>query len=248
MDTIASLLERADSDQTGEEERETAMRMAEQLGAKYSIEFATARLHANRRGERPDKVVQRSVQSPKGGSTWTEGYAALAYEMAEAFDLPVIWRNLQITFYGRKFDVELLVSLFHRLVLDQESKADRAVRERGKNFSAQQARASFRYGYRRAVRERLEALREESAEQLDQSQGLASGTTAIALRDRNAQMWSEAEEEIARTDLEVARSPFSLARKDRAPDSVRSGDKAGREAKLFADRELDRGGRELNRG
>lgn len=245
MEQIAALLERAEDENNSPAERETAARMAERLGSKYSIDFAVARLRTSQRLERDDQIVTRTVEIPyKSGNTRDQGWIALMLELAHACNVYIVWKSNIITVYGMKFDVEFAVSLFHVLVTDQEVHAMRHAKKNAGVHSARTLKDSFRYGYRKRVRQRIESLRNERMREIDKQENLSAGSTSLALRDRSAEMFSQFSDAVERENVHVKDDDhFHVDNLDR--NSQREGDQAGATVKLVADKAIKRGKREI---
>lgn len=245
MEQIAALLERAEDENNSPAERETAARMAERLGSKYSIDFAVARLRTAQRHERDDQIVTRSIEIPyKSGNTRDQGWIALMLELAHACGIYIVWKSNIITVYGSKFDVEFAISLFHVLVTDQEVHALRYAKKHAGDKSVRTLKDSFRYGYRKRVRVRIESLRSERMAEIDHQEGLSSGSTSLALRDRNAEMFSQFSDAVERENVQVKEDDyFHVSNLDKK--SQKEGDQAGATVKLVADKAIKRGKREI---
>ena len=249
MERIAALLERAEDENNSEQERESAARMAERLGAKHSIDFAVARMHSREKNEYDDQIVSREVEMPyKSGNTRDQGWIALMVELAYANEVWVLWKSNKLNVRGVKFDVEFAISLFRVLVTDQEVKAieyAKIKRSEGSRKSVQNLKDSFRLGYRKRVRERIEDLRSERMMEIDQESGLTSGSTALALRDRAAETDAAAHAAMEEANVkEIGSSQFAVRNVDH--DAREQGDLAGSTVTLVASTQIERGKREID--
>ena len=113
MEQIAALLERAEDENNSPAERETAARMAERLGSKYSIDFAVARLRTAQRHERDDQIVTRSIEIPyKSGNTRDQGWIAL---MLELYMSAILLMEVDVC-YLQLNSMEVRYLVFHVLV------------------------------------------------------------------------------------------------------------------------------------
>lgn len=250
MARIAGLLARAEDESNTEEERESAARMAEKIGTKYSVDLAVAQLRTKQANERDDEIVTRDVIAPhKYGEVRTSGWVALMLELVNASGIVSMWKAETISVIGPKFDVEFTVTLFRHLVADQENRVRAVSRTlRSEALDAEEVRhrrESFRQAYRRRVGQRIEALRAERMIQVDRDSGLDDGSTALALRDRTAELYSRHDEELEQRHLNIIETDDPFEVDDPDPDMLAAGDLAGTQVTLVPARQIAEGRREI---
>lgn len=259
LSRISKLMNQAENTDIPEE-AETFREMAMKMASRHSISKEMLREETRNRDQNRDNVVSRSIFIEQRGAR-SLAIVALYFDAAVASGMYVIYnpseqdgkKGYVVELYGTKFSVDFIESLCQRLTIDMEWQANEWVKKgdwrgrtyKGEPLTAGQVRNTFRKGYRKRIAERLEAIREEAGHEYDEEHGLASGTSALVLRNREQEtreMWSEqtAEYDISRTD-----DPNPTPMYDQRAN--RGGRNAGKNARLFSDPEIGPGKKQIGK-
>ncbi|GAC47088.1 DUF2786 domain-containing protein [Gordonia aichiensis] len=260
---IAALLRQAENTDN-EHEAETFMQAAQRLATSASIDLAVARAHdpAARRSTTP---ITRQIAIGETGKRGLKTYVQLFVAIARANDVTVdvAGNSTFVLAYGYSADIDTCVALYTSLLIQMVAASDAYLRSgdykgemsarvvrRGSGWRSRRvverkpvapitARLNFQSAFAERIGLRLtearDAARREAMER-DESRELPSGSTstAIALRDKEIEVSNFYKSE------STARGTWrpTSASSGYSEGARQAGDRAGRRAKIGADREF----------
>lgn len=260
---IAALLRQAENTDN-EHEAETFMQAAQRLATSASIDLAVARAHdpAARRTTTP---ITRQIAIGETGKRGLKTYVQLFVAIARANDVTVdvAGNSTFVLAYGYSADIDTCEALYTSLLIQMVAASDAYLRSgdykgemsarvvrRGSGWRSRRvverkpvapitARLNFQSAFAERIGLRLtearDAARREAMER-DESRELSSGSTstAIALRDKEIEVSNFYKSE------STARGTWrpTSASSGYSEGARQAGDRAGRRAKIGADREF----------
>ncbi|MGV9480698.1 DUF2786 domain-containing protein [Gordonia aichiensis] len=260
---IAALLRQAENTDN-EHEAETFMQAAQRLATSASIDLAVARAHdpAARRTTTP---ITRQIAIGETGKRGLKTYVQLFVAIARANDVTVdvAGNSTFVLAYGYSADIDTCEALYTSLLIQMVAASDAYLRSgdykgemsarvvrRGSGWRSRRvverkpvapitARLNFQSAFAERIGLRLtearDAARREAMER-DESRELPSGSTstAIALRDKEIEVSNFYKSE------STARGTWrpTSASSGYSEGARQAGDRAGRRAKIGADREF----------
>lgn len=256
---ISALLRKAENTDN-EHEAEAFMQAAQRLATASAIDLAVARSH-DPQARRRTTPVSRQIAIGEAGKRGLKTYVQLFVAIARANDVTVdvAGNSTFVLAYGYGADIDTCEALYSSLIVQMVSASDAYLRSgdyKGETF-ARVVNQRHRYGVRKVVERkplspitarlnfqsafaerigaRLAQARESAqAQALAEDAAGASSGTAIALRDKEVEVLGFYERESkARGSWRPASASAGYSEAAR-----QAGDRAGRRARLGADREF----------
>jgi len=263
---IAKLLRQAEGTRN-EHERDAFLARAQSLATRHSVALAVARAHSARM-ERRDQPVSEHYRIGERGKRGLARYVRLLVNIAHANDLrcTINSDSTAVTMYGFATDIAVTRALYESLLVQMVSDCERYLASDARDTTVAWDRRARRYverpvatitarlafyeAYGIRIGERLQEAREEAIAAAvaqgdhgtDAERGASSGSTAVALRQKELDVHDYFAEALRRNNIRGTWSGDRRSSMDSAPTAASEGDRAARRARLGDEKALDEAG------